>query len=416
MKLGMFALKAALVLGALEAVALGPVPLEWIGMLILLGAGVLLLPRLVHVRQPGLLALLALGAWAVLVHAVNMVGCASVLNCGPLEMPEGATTSYPVYIALRYFVWLAFVAALALAAWLISRGQREVLTRFIVKLGVVVSVIALYVYVAHLYGLPDIPRTRPGTDGEVVSEVTFSYAFHRALGTFREPSHLAVWLVLPFFLSLSGKLLNWRSVLMGTTLLLTGSLTAFVAITAGALCAWAYLLLRGTKGALWLWRLPVVAVILVSFALLPFYFLVEGDEKVDLAAVITERAVPILESGITESNRGYVYEYAAATPLPIIGPGLGNSTLYFTEWMLSDVVVGFLSLYVNVLLSLGIIGLGLLAVFLARPIFQPVGHAREAWPLYAAYFAWLVIFAVHAGELPLMFALTYALIREPPAA
>ena len=66
--------------------------------------------------------------------------------------------------------------------------------------GVLCAAMALYIYVAQLSGLPEPPRTRMGTGGDQQA-TTFTYAFHRAMGTFQEPGDLASWLVLPLFLS-----------------------------------------------------------------------------------------------------------------------------------------------------------------------------------------------------------------------
>lgn len=403
------ALKLGIGLTTLDAVAVGPVPLEWVGMVILILAGF----RRIQSLRLLPLSLIALLAWAVLVHLISQLACATSADCSGYRMPPLATTSYGVFIALRFFVVLAFIAALMLT--LRMGPRRDELVAFVLKLGTAMAGLALYIYVAQLTGLPDIPRTRVGTDGEAVTHVSFTFAFHRALGTFREPSYLAAWLVLPFFLSLRKP--GWRSLLIGLVILLTGSLTGFVALVFGAIAATIYLPLRGIRETRWLVRTPLVIFGMGALALLLFGLFVSAD----LGAVVAERVMPILKGGMIESNRGYVFEYMDANPIPFIGHGLGNATLVFTKWMGFDATGGFLSLYINILYSLGLAGFALLLVFLAKPLLHPIRglRASDVWPLLAAYFAWLVIFSVHAAELPAVFAIIYGLIlglaRQAPA-
>ena len=111
-----------------------------------------------------------------------------------------------------------------------------------------------------------------------------------------------------------------------------------------------------------------------------------------------------------------MFDYAAQTDFPIVGSGLGNANLLFTQWLGTDVVASFLNLYVNILYALGPVGLWLLAMLLAAPLFTSTrqAKARELFPLIAAYLAWLLIFVDAVAELPVIFGVTYALVSHRP--
>jgi hypothetical protein len=291
------------------------------------------------------------------------------------------------------------------------RHRQEELSDFVISLGTWIAGLALYVYFAQISGLPDIPRTRLGTDGMEVTAVRFSYAFHRALGTFREPSGMAVWLMLPFFLSLRS--VSWRTYLIGATIVLSGSMTAFVAISAGAALGALFLLTKTIRHKSWFFRLPIVAGFSAFFSVVAFDFLVKANDNFSgLWRVISDRLLPVLFGGIEESNRGYVFEFANEIGIPLFGHGLGNINLLLTEWQGGIAVSGILSLYLNILLGLGAIGLAILGLFLASPLRQNLSAAtaREAYPVYAAYFGWLSAFVIHSAEFPFMFSLTYGLV------
>lgn len=396
--------KVAAILSALDAIALGPVPVTWIAAILPFFASVLLRAQFKSVP----VSLFFLFSWAVVVQGLSAI-CSSAGFCSEPHMPPLSTTPYPVFIALRFLPFVMLISMLAAIAKLRNR-QRE-LSDFVIRLGTWIAGLALYVYIAQLSGLPDIPRTRLGTDGMEVTAVRFSYAFHRALGTFREPSGMAVWLMLPFLLSLRSA--SWRTYLMGAAIVLSGSMTAFVAISAGAALSAVFLMTKTIRQKSWLFRLPIVAGFAVSFSVVAFDFLVKtNDDFSGLWGVISDRLLPVFVGGIEESNRGYVFEFAEETGISLFGYGLGNINLLLTEWQGGIAVSGILSLYLNILLGLGAIGLAILGVFLARPLLQNLSTttAREAYPVYAAYFAWLTAFVIHSAEFPFMFSLTYGLV------
>ncbi len=395
---------------AMGAISFGPVPIQWIAQVGVVTIYVKLLLRFRRIPIPGGLTLHIFVLWSLIVTLFNSFNAPS--------MPTNATSIYPIYITLRFFKLAAFLASLSIVFWLVINGYRDALVRWIVILGCVVSGLAIYVYVAQVVGLPDIPRTRLGTAGGEAG-TTFTYAFHRAMGSFQEPSHLAEWLVLPFFLSMgSGQaIINYRSALIGVVLLLTGSLTGMISAAAGGGIALISLIHRDRATFYWALRTCLIVVAFVSLLILVINLTVKSNDEVgvDLWKVITDRMSPIIEEGLGQSNRDYVYEFISTIDFPIFGNGVGNTNLLFSQDLGIDVVASLLSLYLSTIYSLGILGGILLFIFLVLPLFVLLKSFRGtnvqmAWAIVAAYMSWLVMFSVHSEEFSMMFGISYALI------
>jgi len=394
---------------ALDAYSVGAVPIQWIA-----SCAVLLLFLFVLMTQPGgripnMRLFFLLGGWCVLVTAVQ-----ALLHDYATLMPSAATSSYGVFVALRFAAVLAFAAVAVLTYILLRRGREEQILRVLTVIGLVVSLAALYIYVAQVHGLPELPRTRLDTLGGKVTTVTYTYPFHRATGTFREPSHLAVWLVVPLFASITLRRtpLNVSTVVMGGTLLLTGSMTGIAACVLGVLSA---LVLARPRGMRWAKTVgeTIVAVVL---AFLVFQAIAVPNEggSTNLISIIRMRLSPVVSGGLAESNRSYVYEFARLHSVPLLGWGLGHAQLLFSQYSRSDVPVSFLNLYLSFLYAAGFPGLALLLCWLARPVLQ-VGALRMrravSLSLFAAisgYVAWLAMFFVQVEELTPMFGIVFA--------
>jgi O-Antigen ligase len=394
---------------ALGAYAAGPVPVQWLVQLLAIGAaGFLLLGNRLG-PVPGLGPFPWMLGWGAVVTLANVM-----LFDYPARMPPGATSPYPVYVALRFMNLLSFAAAAALVVWLLRRGHREVVVRRIVWTGSMVAAAGIYIYFAQVNGWWEPGRTRMGTAGGEQA-VAFAYAFHRAMGTFREPSHFAEWLVLPFLLSFTYRARgrNVHVALMAVALLLTGSLTGMAGV------------LGGLAGAVMLGnpfrpdRIKLMARLALAgtLAFLGFNALVVSNRSNDtnLFEVFRDRIIPILGGGLGESNRGYVYEYTASRPLPFVGSGLGNAQLEFSAASGNTIISSFLNLYLSTWLSLGVVGIVLLALLLGIPVLRLARQPRyrtapELMPLMAAYLGWLLMFVVHSEELTLQFGLLFGLV------
>jgi hypothetical protein len=403
---------AGLVLGSgLDAYAIGPVPIPWLVL-----AGALTLAGLLAVwsgrvtRVPGDVPLLLFLGWSAVVGLGNLI----VHDAHARAMPSIASTPHGVFIILRVLEYIVFLAVAQVTFWLLLQGRLKLILRSLSVAGTVLAIAALYMYVAPLYGLPEPPRTRLGTGGVPGQIVEFTYAFHRALGTFREPSHLAEWLVVPLFASiaLKGRWLNFQTVVMAWALLLSGSLTGIIGAVGGLLIATAMRIRSLTV------LMPLAKFMLVLAAALVLFDLMvrgygDGMEQ-GIISVLVDRIQPILfGGGMTETNRGFVYDYMAENAPLAFGAGLGNSNIQLSEALGRDVMSTFLSHYFNVLYALGPIGLVLLCLVLAAPIVAAVRLREESEHLIlflAAYVGWLIMFAVHAESMAFMFAVAYVLL------
>lgn len=357
---------------------------------------------------PGYKVFLIFCAWLAIVTILNILS----FNYADI-MPSGATTNYFLFVALRFFSILSFAAIVSIVFYLSLRGYNNQIKEMVVYLGVMISIWALYIYIAQLLGLPEPLRSRMGTGGGQ-QDTTFSYyAFHRAMGTFSEPSMLAVWLLLPFFLSfISRKRRMIPSIIIGAVMLLTGSLIGIVSIILGLIISIVISNPFKTLNLKILFNFIFVLLIgIVIFNLIVGAF---AGVNVSLIDVLADRISPIIfeEGGMANSNRDYVFAYFASNPAPFIGYGLGNANIVFSYYLGNNIMTALLSLYFNILYSSGIVGLVLLMVFLLVPLnFKMLWRNKNPHLFYllAAYLAWMVSFTVHSEEFTVMFGITYAL-------
>jgi len=403
---------------ALEAYNIAFVPIEWLIKVGLIAVVLFLgFTRGVYI-VPGSRVLLSFFFWALLVTAAN-----SLFTDYASIMPSLATTPYPIFISLRFLNILSFVSALYLTWWLLVKGYKDRVIKWTVVIGFIFALLAIYIYIAQIYGFPELPRTRMSTGGQTDAYrlVRFSYAFHRATGTFREPSHLAEWLVLPFLLSLG--LARYRksfflyATLIGAVILLTGSLTGIIGTAIGLLGAMLFSMFFNFRGK----SISFFYVTLSFLFALGIFYVVsvpyeEGTKSI--FHVILERLTPVIEKGLEGTNRAYIYQYLANVPFPIFGYGLGHANLLLSKYLGIQFVGAYLNLYVNTLFSTGIIGLVLLCLFVLSPVIRAITILRKTHPtnrlllILAAYFSWLVMFAVRAEELGIMFAVAFALLAH----
>lgn len=399
-----------LVLHALAAYAIGPIPFPWfaqiLAMYLLLWVGFKSGLRI----APGMVLFAFFFIYSMLVTSYQ-----TIIGEYYRFMPPKATTPYLFYVILRFMTMASFGSLVYVTFWFLTRGWKDRLVRLMTILCLVFSLAAIYIYIAQIYGLPEPPRTRMGTGGGE-QNIKFTYAFHRALGTFREPSHLAEWLVLPIFMSFAGT--GWLFVSARAAgvlaLLLTGSLTGLSAILAGMAAAFLFLMpfmsMAVVKG--------VMKMVMIGFlGMSGFSLLVSSNSSkgASLIDTISKRVEPLKEKGIGQSNRNYVYNYLAKKDIPWFGEGLGNSNLSFTQATGLDATASFLNLFINFELSLGYIGLSIFIVFLVTPffiLFANRGYKFEAdhFFILASFFGWIVVFFAHSEELSFHFAVTYALL------
>lgn len=324
-------------------------------------------------------------------------------------LPTGATTDYYLFIFLRYIQIIVFFAVYFLSISFLKKNGLLRLANIVVLCGIVVSIYALYVYLSQIYGLPEFTRSRLGTGGEEQS-VIFAYAFHRAMGTFREPSLLAIWLVLPFFMTFLVKSYWYLAarITIALVILLTGSLTGIIAIFIGYIVA--TLVVFTVNRALFS-TLRFATVLMLAGYLFSLIALPNEGGSVDVLAVLIDRLIPILQDGLGASNRGYIYEYVSHHSVPAIGYGFGNANLLIADYMGLGLVVSFLSIYLNMLYSLGYLGVLFALIVLMAPVFLLLrfraADKDQLFVLLGAYVGWLVVYSALAEELSISFSILY---------
>ena len=403
----------SLILTSLSAYAIGPLPVPWLADIFILFGTLLIGIRIGLYPFDGHLFLSALIFWSIFITTFN-----SSTDDYAKFMPRTATTPYEIYISLRIVSLFSFCACISLVRWLLQKGNQRLVIRYTVIWGSFVSFFALYIYFAQIFGLPEPDRTRMSTAGGV-QRVIFSGIFHRAMGTFREPSHLAQWLVIPFFLSLAqqeDRHSHFHIPLQGIVILLTGSLTGIMGISIGVLGAFFLFRSPGLR------KLKILSpfVLYMALGIGVFSTVAYGyvsNANVSIIDIVVERITPISEGGMQESNRFYIYDFTNSTQFPIMGVGFGNSNILLSQYFHSSLIVSFLSLYFNLLYSVGIIGFILAMFFLLTPIAQILisgntffENERRVFWILSAYIAWLVMFSVHQEEFSIMFGIIFALL------
>lgn len=398
---------------ALAAYTVGPIPAPWLAQagLVALAVGLVLGRDRVMV-VPGGAALAAFVAWALAVNVLRADRYAAF-------MPLDASLPYPLYVAVRYVGIFSFAAAFYLALWVMYRGYAPRLVNAVVLVGVCVALYSFYIYAAHILGLPEPPRNRAGTGGSGGQATIFSSGgtglYRRMLGPFREPSQLAEWILIPLFFSFArtGRFARTCRACLAAALVLTVSMGGMVSACAGAVLG---LLLTNPLRAGNRRRVGVVlvgAVLAVGAA--ASISVGSGDGATNILSILTFRFDEIMEGGIGKSNRGYVVDFMVANPPPPLGYGMGNGNIVFSEYTGSDLPMSFLSLYVNVLYSAGVVGLALLLVFMAAPILRAMRARRVtelgATPVFLmGYLAHMVAFSVNSEELTVPFAIAAAVL------
>ena len=322
-------------------------------------------------------------------------------------MPYLATTSYPVFVALRYLELISFLLAI-LAFYALSKGSGlPALFQMLVGLGTAAAAYAIYAYAAQKIGFWELPRTRTGTGGQdfTTESVVFTYAFHRALGSFQEPSHLAQWLVAPILFSFAKQ--GWAifacRAIMIAALILSGSLLGLFAFAMG----WMVLVLVSILGGRSEWRKAVgIASLFLTMVIIADY-----SFQLGYSVVLIDRTASMLGFGNASFNRDYVTEYVVSQTPPFFGFGLGNANLEFAKWLGISMMPSHLSLFVHLWYALGVPGILLGILFLALPLLflarpKQARASEYAGILVAAQAAWLVLYTGHAE----MFALVHAAV------
>jgi hypothetical protein len=415
----LFLFAAGAFFDTLEAYSLAFIPLPWAATIFYLAAAlipVLLTGKLTMPNGTWLIFLYLL--WSILALSLYLAA-----NGLPI-MPDLATTSFPVYLTLRFLSVAVFVAVVVVCYWLVRRGALEKIIRIQIALLMFVSMAALYIYAAQTFGFWEPPRNRMGTGGQdfLSQDVVFTFAFHRALGTFLEPSHLAEWIagvvifLLPVMTLCVRPLAKWAIIFLAfAAIALSGSLLGVLSLTAGFL---ALLILQ--KG----WRQLVN--LTVSLAAIVFIIVIANAALgIDIVGSVAPRIVEITEGGIGATNRAYIYYNLSDVPLTFLGYGLGVGPILASAAMGSDFVVAILNLFLSVTYDAGLVGLICISIYFSLPFVLAFRLGIFGTPLVAGCLAshvtWIVAYlgrspelsATHAVPIGILMAVLYLVKSNP---
>lgn len=400
-------------LGSLAAYNAGPIPLPWVAQfgVIALAVGVILFTNRIRVF-PGAIFLILFVLWTFFVNTSHLEEFSGM-------MPAMSTLPYWAYITARFITLLSFVAAAYLTYWLVAEGEGAALVRGLVFIGFVVALIAIYIYFAHIFHLPEPPRNRMGTGGAGKQATLFSgmggLSYQRALGTFREPGHLAEWLLIPMFLSFAfrDRLGKMRSAAYIAAFSLTLSMTGLFSAVAGILGA--LVLTRPfSMRTLKIVGFSVVVGAIAFFILSKIAIGIVGESRISIGTLVSDRVMMTLFGGIAKSNRSYVYDFLSDNPISMWGIGLGNGNLLFAKAIGVDTPASFLNMYVFTLYSAGYLGMALLGAFILRPMVVFARNFKRTIsviPLVLmAYIGYLVSLTVGSEELTAWFGISAGLL------
>ncbi|PML85242.1 hypothetical protein [Vibrio breoganii] len=365
-------------LGSLQAFNIFGMPIPWLSLS--LGFGLIVLGFVLKYIQISLLDI-SLSLIAIFILLLGNLYF-SINVQGSFNIPSRMTTPYPIFLILRYY---ELIISLFLFMWLkgiynhYDSSLADLLETRFIRLAAVISVLAIILlFIEQILGLPIIPRNRVGTGGGQ-QLLTFTGYGYRALGTFREPSHLALWLGIPFFLSLKGE--KYRSALLiGATIILTGSLSSIVAMIFGFSLGAA----RNIGFYVFLVKryFPYFILIFVVSILVTL-----GSEE-SILHIVYERLTNIGSEGQTIGNRTYILDYILDNDsLLILGSGLGNSNILLSNYFQNVNVMSFLSVFVNAYYSGGVLLLLLLSVVFLRAF---ISVSNSPWML--GLFAYVTLY------------------------
>lgn len=412
-----FSLATMLVLDALEGYAIAGVPLPWLGMALAIPV-ILVQATYQRLRAPpGVMLYLVLVVW---LFANTMV--ASMLGPYAEMHPSTATTPYAGFVLLRGYSFLGYLLVLILVYNFAITDTRQRLVDFIVWLGVAVTLYAVYVFIAARVGLPVLPQSRYGT-GEAGAQSGGAIGqfgdgnerfLVRVVGSFREPSFMAVWLIVPFFLSLTrGKgAMNWRTLVIAMGILGTGSLTTAVTLPIGFLLA-LVLMNPFRRQSLFILLGVTVGIGVLFLAIdLAFRLYLGFHQEFGLLTQFSDRLERITAGGVAASNRGYAYDKFFDSEFSLVGIGLGNAHIYYSRGAATP--VSFLSLYIHIWFAAGAIGLGLLVLYILSPIALLMLRSGARTPdtvwLVATYLAWIIVYFGTAESFSMMPAMITGLL------
>jgi hypothetical protein len=325
----------------LDAFSLGGVPVPWIGLCICMLASI----------KSQFMPFQSLSVTFIFMIALIVASTA-------LNWPTKAPNSYIFYRMLNFLGFYMIVNFMTLHAS--SPQFVKFFEKHAIRIGLIIAFISIFVFFLHVFGLGDIPRNRIGTAG-LDQPIAFTFEVgglvSRALGTFREPSFLAMALLLPGIIALKNR--KWRSLMVIISALsLTYSLGIFFAIIFGFLTTCIFSMNAGKQ-------LKTLLTYGLLFLVSAYVLLNVFDDF-----IFFQRLSLITSLKLTETSRGYIYENLnMILGSWVTGVGIGGFGFRLSELLGTVYPVSTLNLFLNILTSGGVLALMMLLYWFVYPNF-----------------------------------------------
>jgi len=442
-KILLFSISLFLIFEGLDAFSLRNIPIYWLGVSLLVFTYATC--YLFGLRTFNL-SLLSIRNWVI--YGIFITLFQSLFN--DLVLPKYASTSYFQYISLRILRVILFLIILYSLNYILKKYEYDKVLKFFLISSIVISLLSLISYFSYIYGYNDFPRTRQGSGGWT-QPIQRACNILRNYGTFREPSFLAIWTVpfIPYFFYLGKKNKIWFyfSVIPILSVVLSRSLTgiiAFVSATTLVILLMIFLY-RNIKFNL-VFMLLFFLLILFSSSVFSFQFppddstclldqgecvctpedrLDELKSSTNVAESTFGRFSEISSRGLDAfENTAFLIDYVRNTGLSILGDGYGYSNIVFsyaadeaTKRIVDNQiiyrnpgqVVSFNNLYVNILMSTGLLGLFWFLYILIDILRKIVFRNNDLQPyLLISYVSTLFVYSYQAEELSTHLAIAIA--------
>lgn len=398
---GLLSLYGLLVLfSALDSYTFFHVPFPWIAKALCFILLVPVFKQLKLFNFPYFKLFLIIIAWSICITVYNY------FQFDPSRLKNiELSTKFHVFITLRVFNWIAILTLIGVTYYLLKQGYKEVILKMLVLIGVFIALFAIYNYVASVFGFFEPIRNRMGTAGGMQATVFWAGkgSYHRALGSFREPSFLAMWLIAPLFFasSIKSRLADVAFFVIALAMIMSWSLGIILTVVATILFGFIVLFVKKISSKEFLVSKEqykklgkIIGLFVIAFIIAhsielmvqhlshkkvatqhvvkasteiksrtvkvnnPQAAILNNQSKSALPKnnaitaqpapmsglfIFNDRLFKLFQGGILKSNRGYVVQHALSHPPSVFGWGLGISNIILTNNLEQDNILHLLA-------------------------------------------------------------------------
>jgi hypothetical protein len=280
---------------------------------------------------------------------------------------------------------LSYIAAAASSYSLIISGFSHKIIKAHFSILAFVSIYGLYIYFAQKYNLWEPLRNRLGTGGQDFrfERVEFQYLFHRALGSFREPSHLANWLACTIIFLLPQKKVFKNRFFELLVIFLSIALLILTGSFLGIICLLAGLMTFAVVARRMAWVLSAFSLVMTLILI----WLAESLMGVDLLSALLPRFEQFAQGGLYSTNRSEIYYYLSENIPQFQGIGIGHSALLYSQYTGDDLISPIINLFITVWYEAGVVGISCIIFSFFLPIIRMGEYASKGSTIIAGSFS-----------------------------